>query len=118
MSITASSAGLSARRLTIACVPIAAIAFLSGLAASSGAEAQGSRAFRGAPAKVITACSRFGSDCITAPTRPARFGPEVRLPGGTWISCKLDCKSTLRDETIDFWRVREFEMGRPGFRRR
>jgi hypothetical protein len=113
MNITESRA-----RLPIRSLPIAAIAVLAGLAASTDAEAQGSRAMRGAPIKVITACSRYGSDCITAPTRPARFGPEVRLPGGTWISCKLDCKSTLRDETIDFWRVRELEMGRRGFRRR
>jgi hypothetical protein len=52
---------------------------------------------------VVTACSLFGKGCVSGPTRPGRFGPEVRLPGGTWISCKQDCPTTLRDETVDFW---------------
>jgi hypothetical protein len=68
--------------------------------------------------RLVTGCSRFGKGCITAPTRPGKFGPDVRLPGGTWISCKLDCPTTLRDETVDFWMKREWERGDPGFRRR
>ena len=71
-----------------------------------------------ADAKSVTACSRFGHGCITAPTRQGRFGLEVRLKGGTWISCKQDCPSTLRDETVDFWAKREWERGGGEGRRR
>jgi hypothetical protein len=73
---------------------------------ASGTEALAQRGER-----LVTGCSRFGKGCITAPTRPGRFGPEVRLPGGTWISCQLDCPTTLRDETVDFWMKREWERG-------
>lgn len=55
----------------------------------------------------ITAHSRYSTATITAPTRPGQWGLEVRMPGGTWISCKLDCKNTLREETVDFWREQE-----------
>lgn len=51
----------------------------------------------------VTACSRYGKGCITGPTRPGRFDREVRLPGGTWIGCKRDCRETLREETLDFF---------------
>lgn len=111
------SSTASGIKMPIACLPIAAVAVLSGLAAPGDAEANGSRAARGVSLNVVTACSRFGSQCISAPTRPARFGPEIRLPGGTWISCKLDCKSTLRDETLDFWHLRDLDRARRSFRR-
>jgi hypothetical protein len=53
---------------------------------------------------VIKVCSRYGKGCVTAPTRPGKFNDrEVRLPGGTWIACKLDCRETLREESIDFF---------------
>jgi hypothetical protein len=81
-----------------------------GVAVSDAAAQRGER--------LVTGCSRFGKGCITAPTRPGQFGPEVRLPGGTWISCKLDCPTTLRDETVDFWMKREWERGGPEPRRR
>jgi hypothetical protein len=51
----------------------------------------------------VTACSRYGNGCYTAPTRVGRFGSEMRLKGGTWIDCKGSCQDTLREETIDFW---------------
>ena len=66
----------------------------------------------------VSVCSRFSGKCTSAPTRPARFGPEVRLPGGTWISCAGSCKDTLRDETIDFWAKRDFERSAPDRGRR
>jgi hypothetical protein len=65
-------------------------------------------------AGVVTACSKFGKGCISGPTRPGRFGAEVRMPGGTWISCKGDCRDALREETVDFWAQREFERGGGG----
>jgi hypothetical protein len=61
---------------------------------------------------VVHVCSRFGKGCISGPTRRARFGLEVRMPGGTWISCAGDCRATLRDETVDFWETRALERGR------
>ena len=51
----------------------------------------------------VTACSRYGKGCVTGATRAARFDREVRLPGGTWIGCKQDCRETLREETLDFF---------------
>jgi hypothetical protein len=65
----------------------------------------------------VTGCSIYGKGCVSAPTRPGRFGAEVRLPGGTWISCKQDCPSTLRDETVDFW-DRQFQDRGGGLRGR
>lgn len=59
----------------------------------------------------VTACSRFGHGCTSAPVRRGAMGLEVRLPGGTWISCARDCSTTLRDETIDFWSKRDWERG-------
>lgn len=51
----------------------------------------------------VTACSRYGKGCVTGAVRPGRFDREVRLPGGSWIGCKRDCRETLREETVDFW---------------
>lgn len=95
-------------RLTLT-VSIAATSLAIGLASlPSTSEAQG----------VVTACSRFGKGCISGPTRPARFGREVRMPGGTWLPCAGDCRRTLADETVDFWAKREAEraFGRGGRR--
>jgi hypothetical protein len=51
----------------------------------------------------VTACSRYGNGCYTAPLRAGKLGPEMGLKGGTWIDCKGDCSNTLREETVDFW---------------
>lgn len=51
----------------------------------------------------VTACSRYGFDCYTAPVRQTSLGPQMRLKGGTWIWCETDCRDTLRRETVDFW---------------
>jgi hypothetical protein len=42
-------------------------------------------------------------ESVTGAVRRGRWGEEVRLPGGSWISCKGDCRNTLREETVDFW---------------
>lgn len=80
------------------------IAFASALAlpllAIDASAAPRSRDYDGGS---INSCSRFGHGCITGRTRSARFGLEVRMPGGTWISCEGSCKDTLARETIDFW---------------
>ena len=51
----------------------------------------------------VTVCSRYGKGCVSAPTRRGSVEREVRLPGGTWIGCKLDCRETLREESVDFF---------------
>lgn len=51
----------------------------------------------------VTAESRFGNGTASGPVRYAKFGREVRLPGGTWVACRRSCSETLRVETVDFW---------------
>lgn len=51
----------------------------------------------------VTACSRYGNGCISGPVRRGPTGYQVRMPGGTWIGCKGDCRETLREEAVDFW---------------
>jgi hypothetical protein len=53
--------------------------------------------------KTIRSCSAYGNGCITAPVRKGRFGPETRLPSGTWIDCRGDCREAIREEVLDFW---------------
>lgn len=31
-------------------------------------------------------------------------GDQVRLPGGAWVRCGINCYHTLRNATVDFWR--------------
>ncbi len=65
----------------------------------------------------VTAESRYGGGTITAPVRSGPSGPQVRLPGGTWIDCEQTCSDTLRRETVDFWKSREWPYGKdsPGY---
>lgn len=60
----------------------------------------------------VTACSRYGNGCYTAPVRPGQFGPVMRLKNGTWIDCKGSCKDTLREETVDYWDTLREKSGR------
>ena len=53
--------------------------------------------------KTIRSCSAYGNGCITAPVRKGQFGPETRLPSGTWIDCRGDCREAIREEVLDFW---------------
>ena len=66
----------------------------------------------------VSGCSKFGNGCISGPVRNGRQGPEVRLPGGTWIGCAGDCRDALRVETIDFWAQRDADRGGGERRRR
>lgn len=54
----------------------------------------------------VVAESRFGHGTVSGPVRRARWGYEVRMPGGTWIACRRSCAETLRVETVDFWENR------------
>ena len=83
------------------------IGLMIGLAAAGAGAVAMSIPASAARVRTVTAHSIYGHGSITAPVRPGRFGPEVRLPGGTWISCKLDCRTTLREETIDFWDTKD-----------
>src|SRR5687768_14926478 len=51
---------------------------------------------------VVVAESRFGNGVVAGPVRWQRLGPQVRLPGGTWVYCRRSCAETLRVETVDF----------------
>lgn len=76
---------------------------LSAFAASAGAPQRG-YGYGHSGEGVVVAESRFGHDTVSGPVRIARAGNrEVRLPGGTWLSCTRSCAETLRVESIDFW---------------
>ena len=51
----------------------------------------------------VQACSNYGHGCTSAPVRRTAIGEEFRMPGGTWLSCRLDCRTALREEVLDFW---------------
>lgn len=51
----------------------------------------------------ITAFSRHGNGAIDGVVRRGRYAWEVRLPHGTWISCRRSCEETLRVETVDIF---------------
>ena len=51
----------------------------------------------------VVAESRWGHGTVSGPVRHARGGPQVRLPGGTWIYCERSCSETLRRQSVDFW---------------
>jgi hypothetical protein len=72
------------------------------LLAASAASADRLTARERASGKV-TACSTYGEGCTTAPVRQTSVGEQVRLKGGTWIYCEVDCRDTLRRATVDFW---------------
>lgn len=61
---------------------------------------------------VVRACSNYGNGCTSAPVRRARFDYEFRMPGGTWVSCRADCKNAIREDMLDFWETqRERQRG-------
>ncbi len=83
-----------------AIIATATIAITTLLSTVDPADA-GSRRSGYGDAEIVTAFSRFNNGEISAPVRPARYGWDVRLPGGTWVSCRRSCEETLRVETID-----------------
>jgi hypothetical protein len=53
----------------------------------------------------ITVTSQYDpTQSVTAPVRRLPKGDQVRLPGGTWVWCGINCYHTLRNATVDFWR--------------
>ena len=74
----------------------AAIAMAGGsaaLIAAGAAEAQS----RGGIVGYVKTCSAYGNGCTSAPVRRGRNGYEYRLPGGTWIECRRNCRNALRE---------------------
>jgi hypothetical protein len=51
----------------------------------------------------VQTCSHYGHGCTSAPVRRGRYGYEYRLPGGTWVGCRRNCRMALREDTVDFW---------------
>lgn len=51
----------------------------------------------------VVACSDYGRGCIRGRVREGRVERQVRMPGGTWIGCKGNCRRTLREESLDFF---------------
>jgi hypothetical protein len=88
--------------------PLAVSIAISTAAFAATADAQSRRGPEGPQVGYVTAESRYGPQTITAPVRLSVLGRrEVRLPGGTWIECRRSCAETLRQETIDFWIIRQ-----------
>jgi len=99
-------AGMTAKVLLTAVVGVAAM-----LATVDGADAQSRKRGGGDEGGVVKACSIYGHGCTSAPTRRGPVGYEFRLPGGTWVSCRMDCKTALREETLDFWETQRERAG-------
>lgn len=78
------------------------------VAAASFAEAQSRRESRDG---YVQACSRYGHGCTGAPIRRGTHDFEFRMPGGTWVSCRADCKEALREEVLDFWETQRERAG-------
>lgn len=51
----------------------------------------------------VVACSHYGRGCVRGPVRDGRVERQVRMPGGTWIGCKGNCRRTLREESLDYF---------------
>jgi hypothetical protein len=86
-----------------ACFGLAAACFVLGITSQDGgADPRRAKLDRGVVGYVV-AESDFGNRTVVGPVRRARLGYEVRLPGGTWVDCRLDCAEALRVESIDFW---------------
>jgi hypothetical protein len=59
----------------------------------------------------VQSCSNYGHGCMTAPVRRTSVGEEFRMPGGTWIGCRLDCKTAMREEVLDIWETMRERAG-------
>lgn len=78
---------------------------LAGAAALEAASAQGYG--RSGGGGVVVAHSRFGNGSVRGAVRPTSMGPQVQLPGGSWVYCKRSCAETLRAQSVDFWEAQQ-----------
>ena len=96
--------------MTIKALLMAVVGAATVVATVSGAAAD-PRKRRGDDGGLVKVCSIYGNGCTSAPTRRGPVGYEFRLPGGTWVNCRLDCKTALREETVDFWETQRERAG-------
>lgn len=76
------------------------------------ASAQGAQQRRGASGGYVVAESLFGNGTVRGEVRQTSLGPQVRLPGGSWVYCRMTCSETLRVESLDFWEARQSPGGK------
>ena len=97
--------------------PMRALAILLTAAAAVGlvSAAADAQPRRGRIIGYVKADSFYSVKTITGPVRVSAKGRlEVGLPGGTWIECRMSCRNTLRQETVDFWEHRNNRYGADG----
>jgi hypothetical protein len=97
--------------MTIKVLLMAVVGAATVLATVSGADADPRKRRSGDDGGVVKVCSIYGNGCTSAPTRRGSVGYEFRMPGGTWVNCRLDCKTALREETVDFWETQRERAG-------
>lgn len=69
--------------------------------------------YRGKPSGgYVVAESRFGNGTVRGAVRQTSVGPQVQLPGGSWVYCRRSCSETLRAETVDFWEAQTSPGGK------
>ena len=81
-------------------IALSAVAGLAMVAGAGAANAQSAREIREGR---VSTCSFYGNGCATVPIRRVEFDYELRMPSGSWVRCRQDCKSALREEVLDFW---------------
>lgn len=82
---------------------MSAVALMGGAVLTASLPGAAEARPRGEVVGHVKTCSTYGNGCTTAPVRRGRNGYEFRMPGGTWIECRQDCRQALRQETVDFW---------------
>lgn len=105
MSFT-SSTSRTLRRLGLA-LGVAGLALSAFTATDTEAGFRRSAGDNGDRRGYVVAESQYGNGSVAGPVRYARHGREVRLPGGTWVTCRRSCSETLRVETVDFWQSQQ-----------
>ncbi|MDX2263820.1 MAG: hypothetical protein NW215_02460 [Hyphomicrobiales bacterium] len=83
-------------------------------------EVYGPRAARKLPDgyRYVIVESHNGHRTVVAPVRPARLGPQVKLPGGAWVYCEITCEYTVRRLSLDFWEGQGQGFTSPGYFRK
>ena len=105
--------GMMMRLISAGWFALGFIATLGGAAAYDAASAQGYQSRRaGPPGGFVVAESRFGNGTVRGAVRQTSVGPQVQLPGGSWVYCKRSCSETLRAESVDFWEAQKSPGGR------
>jgi hypothetical protein len=87
-----------------------ALGFAGTLVAAAAIDAASAQGYGRANARsqgYVVAESRFGNGTVRGAVRRTSLGPQVQLPGGSWVYCKRSCSETLRAESVDFWEARQ-----------